>query len=155
MSYKCPREKNQEGSYFRETCLCLALSPFPLDKDIGFSELSAQLLKATVVWLEHWKEKQGPLPHLVPGFLGERGSIMKWQQVEDCQWDRLFACDIETSMQSSFPSCDCLSARTHWMVPRSLQPPKLDPVLWADVWIWCLLGKWGWRREQILKSSLN
>ena len=73
--------------------------------------------------VEYWKEKLGPSPTRYRLSLERWGSLIKWQPVENCQ----FACNIETPMQSSFPSCDCLSARTHWMVPQTAAAFQIGP----------------------------
>lgn len=151
MSCKYHREKNQERPYFRETCFSLALSPFPVDEDAGSSGIPAQLLRATAAAAD--PEKKGrALPPLGRSFPWRGGGA----SLND---SKLKIVDLHASLK---PLCNrhfhvvnaCLQGHLGCF-PRQLQLSKLDLLLCTDVCTCCLLGRRGWRREQILKSSLH
>lgn len=140
MDCKHHREKNQEGSYLREIFLPGSLLSH-FTKIVAFQEPQLSFWKPQQC---QWNtaKKSSPLPHLVPAFLEKPEASLN---------DSTLKIVIERrDLHALKPLCD----RHFWVVtaclqghlgcfPRMLQPPKLDLVVCADVWICCLLGRRG------------
>lgn len=94
----------------------------------------------------------GPLPHHIAAFLEASLNESKLKIVSERAVPMKHR-DPDASVDLPTVTA-CLQGHLGWL-PRLLQPPELDLVSGADVWVCCLLGSGGGKHSGFSKELLN